>query len=223
MTSETHLQQMLVTLRTRLLVMCASTSLALDDACKAFLEGDMGRASAVMDGDAAINELENEIDEKALSLLARAQPVARDLRFVVSALRMVADLERIADEAASIAERTIVMQGLSTAPVLDDIAELMSIARRIFDNAVAAFREGDKELALNVCRDEDQATLVEMRIIQRLMQGMNEDVSPQMAMHVILISRACNRVWRRSINMAEHAYFILQGVSLKHKRVELEE
>ena len=109
---ETRLQQMLVTLRTRLLVMCAATGLALDDACRALKEGDVGRASAVIDGDDAINALENEIDEKALSLLARVQPVAGDLRFVVIALRMVADLERIGDEAASIAERTLIMQGL---------------------------------------------------------------------------------------------------------------
>ena len=220
MTSETHLQQMLVTLRTRLLVMCASTSLALDDACKAFLEGDVGRASAVIDGDAAINDLENEIDEKALSLLARAQPVAGDLRFVVSTLRMVADLERIGDEAASIAERGIVMQGLHLAPIMDDIGELMHLARKIFNNAVTAFREADKDMALAVCRDEDHAQLVEMRIIQNLMQDLGQNLDPQAAMHVILITRSCNRVWRRSINIAEHAYFTLQGVSLKHKKVE---
>lgn len=239
MTSETHLQQMLVTLRTRLLVMCASTSLALEDACIAFREGDVGRASAVIDGDDAINELENEIDEKALSLLARAQPVASDLRFVVSTLRMVGELERIGDEAASIAERTIIMQGLDVAPLMTDICTLMTLVRKIFNDAVTAFRDGDKELALAVVREDDTASLMEMRIIQRLMQDRgsvhgqdNEDccageyanaapsIDPQVAMHVILITRALNRIWRRATNIAENAYFVLQGVSLKHKKVE---
>lgn len=73
---ETHLQQMLVTLRTRLLVMCASTSIALEDAGTALIHKDVGRANAVIDGDEAIDALENDIDDKALSLLARAQPVA---------------------------------------------------------------------------------------------------------------------------------------------------
>lgn len=223
MTSETHLQQMLVTLRTRLLVMCASTGLALEDACIAFREGDVGRASAVIDGDAAINDLENEIDEKALSLMARAQPVAGDLRFVVSTLRMVGELERIGDEAASIAERAIVMQGLCFKAFMPDLATLMDLARKIYNDAVTAFREGDETLALAVVREEDTASLMEMRIIQRLMQelgeGLGQDVDPQVAMHVILITRALNRVWRRSINIAEHAYFVLQGVSLKHKKV----
>lgn len=232
MTSETHLQQMLVTLRTRLLVMCASTSLALEDACIAFREGDTGRASAVIDGDAAINELENEIDEKALSLLARAQPVASDLRFVVSTLRMVGELERIGDEAASIAERTIIMQGLDVTPLMADLSTLMTLVHKIFNDAVTAFREGDRELALAVVREDDTASLMEMRIIQRLMQdrgqnpgaaageGPTHSVDPQVAMHVILITRALNRIWRRATNIAENAYFVLQGVSLKHKKVQ---
>lgn len=227
MTSETHLQQMLVTLRTRLLVMCASTGLALEDACIAFREGDVGRASAVIDGDAAINELENEIDEKALSLLARAQPVAVDLRFVVSTLRMVGELERIGDEAASIAERTIIMQGLNTTPLMADLCTLMDLVRKIYNDAVCAFRDGNKELALAVVREDDTASLMEMRIIQRLMQAREpaqgqdsaQTIDPQVAMHVILVTRALNRVWRRATNIAENAYFVLQGVSLKHKKV----
>ena len=96
-----YLQQLLVSLRTRLLVMCASVGIALEDAGKAMAAGDPGRAASVIENDAAIDALENEIDEMALQLLARTQPVAGDLRFVVSALRMVVDLERIGDEAVS--------------------------------------------------------------------------------------------------------------------------
>ena len=73
--------------------------IALEDAGKAMAAGDPGRAASVIENDAAIDALENEIDEMALQLLARTQPVAGDLRFVVSALRMVVDLERIGDEA----------------------------------------------------------------------------------------------------------------------------
>ncbi|RXE62716.1 PhoU family transcriptional regulator, partial [Muribaculaceae bacterium Isolate-001 (NCI)] len=89
---ENYLQQMLVTLRTRLLVMCASVGIALEEAGKALAANDPGRAAAVIESDGSIDELENEIDEMALRLMARTQPVAGDLRFVVSALRMVVDL-----------------------------------------------------------------------------------------------------------------------------------
>lgn len=216
---ETHLQQMLVTLRTRLLVMCAATGLALDDACKALLEGDAGRAGAVIDGDDVINALENEIDAMALSILARAQPVARDLRFVVSALRMVLDLERIGDEAASIAERTILMRDMPPLPIMDDVKNLAHMARKLYTDAVSAFREGNRELALRVGRD-DEAIQMEVRIFQRLMQDMGTRIDPHTGIHVILILRALNRIWRRAVNIAEHTYFVLEGVSIKHKKVD---
>lgn len=111
-----YLQQLLATLRTRLLVMAASVGIALEEAGKALAANDPGRATAVMENDAAIDALENEIDEMALQLLARTQPVAGDLRFVVSALRMVVDLERIGDEAVSVAEQAVLMQDTPAAP-----------------------------------------------------------------------------------------------------------
>ena len=103
-TKETQLQQMLTQLRTKLLMMGAAVGIALDEAGAALMEGNAGRAAAVVDGDAAINAMENEIDELALSVLVRNQPVAHDLRFVVGALRMVIDLERIGDLAENIVE-----------------------------------------------------------------------------------------------------------------------
>ncbi len=216
---ESQLQQMLVTLRTRLLVMSAMVGLALDDACKALRESDVGRASAVIDGDKAINDLENEIDAKALSLLARTQPVACDLRLVVSSLRMVIDLERIADEAASMAERTLLMEGLDiNSAVLEELEELMNVSSTIYQDAIAAFREADPEKALEVLHHEDRAALLDMRIMHKLTHQLSSGIDPQLVMFVSLISRSLNRVWRRAMNLAEHTYFIYTGVSLKHKR-----
>ncbi len=217
--SENQLQQMIVTLRTRLLVMSAMVGLALDDACKSLQEGDTGRASAVIDGDMAINELENEIDAKALSILARTQPVASDLRFVISAMRMVLDLERIADEAARMAEFAVIMEGLDHVDedILQDINALMKTARRIYTEAIDAFREGDYEKALKVRQHEDEAALLDVHIMHKLSH--RRHVDPQLSIQVILISRTLNRVWRHATNIAEHTYFIYAGESLKHRRV----
>ncbi len=217
--NENQLQQMLVTLRTRLLVMSAMVGLSVEDACKALQDGDVGRASAVIDGDAAINELENEIDAKALSLLARTQPVACDLRLVVSALRMVIDLERIADEACSIAERTLTMQGTSLAVIAHELEELIEIVRSSFVAAINAFRTGNTEEALAVRKHEDDAVLLDMRIVHKLTQKLETTPDPHVAMYGILVSRSLNRIWRRSMNLAEHTYFTYAGESLKHKHV----
>ena len=215
-----YLQQLLVTLRTRLLVMCASVGIALEEAGKALVANDPGRAAAVIESDVAIDALENEIDEMALRLLARSQPVASDLRFVVTSLRMVVDLERIGDEAVSMSEQAILMQDMPGFSVIPRVRELYVSAREAFENAVRVFRENDAQGALIMSRGDDEAVQTEVRIIQGLMEGLSDPQSPlepQQAMHIILVTRSLTRIWRRSVNIAEHVYFISRGESLKHK------
>ena len=215
-----YLQQLLVTLRTRLLVMCASVGIALEEAGKALVSNDPGRAAAVIESDVAIDALENEIDEMALRLLARSQPVASDLRFVVTSLRMVVDLERIGDEAVSMAEQATLMQDMPGFSVIPHVRELYVSAREAFENAVRVFRENDAQGALIMSRGDDEAVQTEVRIIQGLMEGLSDPQSslePHQAMHIILVTRSLTRIWRRSVNIAEHVYFISRGESLKHK------
>ncbi len=215
-----YLQQLLVSLRTRLLVMCASVGIALEDAGKAMAAGDPGRAASVIENDAAIDALENEIDEMALQLLARTQPVAGDLRFAVSALRMVVDLERIGDEAVSMAEQAILMQDKPGFGVIPHVREMYYKASEAFDRAVRVFRENNAQDALHMLRGDEEAVQSEVRIIQQIMESLSDpdsSLDPYQAMHIILVTRSLTRVWRRSINIAEQVYFISQGESVKHK------
>ncbi len=215
---ETILQQQLVTLRTRLLLMCASVGVALDDCGKSLAVLDVGRATAVMDGDAAVDALENDIDEMALTVLARNQPVAGDLRFVVSALRMVVDVERIGDEAVSIAEHGILLRDLPVCPPMPDVLDFLARSRAAYEKAVQAFRQEDSTAARALSRSEDEAVQAEVRLLQRCMDSFGEGrLDQQCFMHLILIIRACTRIWRRSANIAEHVYFIARGESLKHR------
>ncbi|MBB5143221.1 phosphate signaling complex protein PhoU [Desulfovibrio intestinalis] len=221
-----YLQQLLVTLRTRLLVMCASVGIALEEAGKALAANDPGRAAAVIESDASIDALENEIDEMALRLLARSQPVASDLRFVVTSLRMVVDLERIGDEAVSMAEQAILMQDMPGFGVIPHVRELYTGAREAFENSVRVFRENDAQGALAMSRGDDEAVQNEVRIIQGIMECLSDpqcSLEPHLAMHIILVTRSLTRIWRRSINIAEHVYFISRGESLKHKGENREE
>lgn len=216
---ENQLPQMLVSLRTRLLIMCASVGIALEEAGKALAANDPGRAAAVIESDAAVDDLENEIDAMALRLLARTQPVAGDLRFVVSSLRMVVDLERIGDEAVSMAEQAILMQDMPGYGVIPYVREMFDKARQAFEQATAVFRANDAEGALAMSLGEDEAVQCEVRIIQRIMERLSApkaDLEPHLAMHIILVTRSLTRIWRRSINIAEHVYFINQGLTLKH-------
>ena len=221
-TKETQFQQSITQLRTRLLVMCASVGIALDEACAALADGNLGRAVAVVDGDGAINGLETEIDEMALTLLVRNQPVAQDLRFVVAALRMVSELERIGDEAASIAERTLILNAPLPEPVMKSVTPLMELAVSLYKKATEAFRDGEPEKAWQLCRSEDESTQMEVRALQGVMDyfclNNNDGRSGQayVGMHGILICRALNRVCHRAANIAEQTYFIVRGENIKH-------
>lgn len=222
---ETQLQQMLTRLRTKILVMSATVGIAVDEACAALVEGNIGRAGAVVDGDAAIDDMENEIDELALALLALNQPVAQDLRFVVAALRMVIDLERIGDEAATIAERVIILQTPLPQVVMSTVSVLMHSASTLYKYSVESFRAGDAARALELCRNDDEITQQEVAALQNLMDyfcsippaegGIGQSYA---GMHGILICRSLSRICRRSANIAEHAFFIAKGLNLKHKK-----
>ncbi|SBW07209.1 Phosphate transport system regulatory protein PhoU [uncultured delta proteobacterium] len=224
---ETQLQQMLTQLRTKLLMMGAAVGIALDEACTALEEGNLVRAAAVVDGDAAINAMENEIDELALSILVRNQPVAHDLRFVVGALRMVIDLERIGDEAASIAERTVTMEKSLPTGVMQAAGVLMRSAISMYVQAMDAFRTANKDGALRLCRVDDEIARQEMAALQRVMEhfcgepggepGEGRKGLSYEGMNGILICRSLNRVCRRCANIAEHTYFVVEGVNIKHQ------
>ena len=156
----------------------------------------------------------------ALRLLARTQPVAGDLRFVVSALRMVVDLERIGDEAVSMAEQAILMQDMPGYGVIPHVRVMFDKARQAFEQAVVIFRENDVEAALDMSRGEDEAVQCEVRIIQGIMErlsGHGTDLEPHLAMHIILVTRSLTRIWRRSINIAEHVYFINQDDQMLYR------
>ena len=221
---ETQLQQMVTQLRTKLLMMGAAVGIALDEACAALEEGNAIRAAAVVDGDAAINAMENEIDELTLSLLVRNQPVAHDLRFVVGTTRMVIDLERIGDEAASIAERVVTMEKNLPAPVLQAAGDLMRSAVAMYIKAMDAFRTANKDAALRLCRVDDDIARQEMAALRHVMEffcgepdGQRKRISYE-GMNGILICRSLNRICRRCSNIAEHTYFIVEGVNIKHQK-----
>ena len=214
-------RRMLATLRTRLLVMFAHVGIALDESGKALALDDAARALAIQEGDAVIDDLENEIDE--LCLMARLQPVAGDLRFVVAALRMVVDLERIGDEAAAIAERVLLLHELPLRE--EDMRRLRAMfaqSRAAFAQASGAFREEDAGSARDLRASEDEALQAEVALLQALMPLPGEDgraADPRAAIHAMLIVRSLTRIWRRSANIAEQIHFMCRGDSLKHERL----
>ncbi len=228
-TKETQLQQMLSQLRTRLLVMFAAVGIALEEALLALESANKGKAQAVIDGDDLINAKENEIDELALSILVRNQPVAHDLRFVVAALRMVSELERIGDEAVDIATLTCRMDCSPSPKMFSTLAPLVSNARDIYSQVQELFKNPSAVKALELSRGDVDSTQLEFTVLQTIMTELSRE-GGENCKHTnlvscsstqgILIARALSRVCGRAINLAEQIYFIEQGVNIKHLPAE---
>ena len=221
--NESYIQQLIVSLRTRLLVMGASVEIAVDNMKKAVSSMDIGTAQAVIENDDTIDDLENELDEMSLAVMARAQPVARDLRFVVSALRMVVDMERVGDEAASICSQVLLMKGVDVKTVLGLVEPHMSSSIAAFSQAMDIVRRDDHDAALAMRSTDDEAMQSEVATIERLMklleQKDNGGMDPVLVMHLILLVHSLTRIWRRAANIAGHVYFASLGDSLKHASI----
>ena len=224
-TKETQLQEMLTQLRTRLLVMFAAVDIAMNESCDALQNSNKGKARAVIDGDKVINDKENEIDELALSILIRNQPVAHDLRLVVGALRMVGELERIGDEAVGIAFRVLDIEDKVPPVVINAVAPLIEKAQSLFQAANALFKNATSDNVFSICEQKNDISKLELEALHQIMDklgklpeencGSDEFCSLSQG---ILISRSLNRICGRSINLAEQVYFIENGINIKHKK-----
>lgn len=228
-TKETQLQQMLAQLRTRLLVMFAAVEIALNESFAALLKGNKGKANAVIEGDAIVNDKENEIDELALHILVRNQPVAHDLRLVVGALRMVGELERMGDEAVAIARRTLLIEEQPAPLVLEAIVPLIEKAQNLFGAVSALFKDSNSAGVLDVCRQKEDIGKLELEALHEIMQKMKslppeslKTNEPCSLTQGILVTRSLNRICGRAVNLAEQVYFIENGVNIKHTPISAE-
>ena len=188
-------------------------------AAKSLGDGSLARQVAPLDTE--IDRKERDIESLCLKLLLQQQPVARDLRQISAALKMITDLERIGDEAVTVAEQTVLMEDVPGRRILtDEVCGMMQRAREAFMRAMDCFREGNGQEALALRNCEDEALQNEMRIVQRLLELLRQEEDkrpdPQLVMHTLLVVRALTRIWRRSVNLAEQVYFMQHGQSLKH-------
>lgn len=214
---ETHLQQLMDSLRGRLLTLAAMASQATHDAVAALMEHDRDKAAAVIDGDAALDRMEVELDDSIMQILARAQPVACDLRLLLGGIRLIADLERIGDEAVSVAQRAALMGDFSSPADLSWLRALGTRAESTLTDAVRAFRDKDTELALSIRCQQDETTQMAVAGFQHIMRELQAGhADAWYALHLILAARALERICSRAVNVAEHAYFLAKGINLKH-------
>ncbi|GFM35723.1 phosphate signaling complex protein PhoU [Desulfovibrio psychrotolerans] len=215
---ETHFHAQLDKMRLKVLEMAAYTQKAIEDACKALLERDGDLAQKVIDNDMQINLLECEIDDMSLRLLALDQPLAVDLRSIVGIMRVSVNLERVGDEAVNIAEKAMFLSTRPPLPFGGQLKELSDVALEMFRASIMAFREGDPDLARDICRWDSQCNALDVMVIKDLVNYMSKEApAVERAVSTVLTSRSLERVGDLSTNIAEAVVFIVEGVSIKHR------
>ncbi|EPR41232.1 phosphate uptake regulator, PhoU [Desulfovibrio sp. X2] len=211
-----HLDKELSSLRLKLLEMSSLCDKALAAALKSAFERDTDLAETVIEGDSEINRLHCTVDEDTLTVLAREQPVARDLRFLLGSTYMAANLERVGDQAVNIAERAVLLNQRPALPHNPLMEELALHVQAMFRKAIQAYNAEDADLAMQVCDMDSHADNLNMKILKHYMDYMiQESRAVERAVHKIIMARCLERVGDQTTNIAENLIFILKGVDIR--------
>jgi len=204
-------------LKERLLVMAGMAEQAIQSAVEAYRVRDISLCDLVVRSEMSINSFEREIDQMALDLLAMEQPMAIDLRFILAVIKINADLERVGDQAVSIADR---VRDIQAFPVFDlpvDIPRMASLASAMVRKALQAFIEADAELATSVLTMDDSVDKLNDSAFFALSNLIKEQphYTPQ-ALHALMIARNLERVGDHATNIAEDVIFWVRGADVRH-------
>lgn len=212
-----HYEQQLRKIRDRLLAMSGKAESALQDAMEALVERSLSLATEVIERDDEIDGMELEIDDLALQTLALEQPVASDLRFLATVLKIVRDVERIGDIAVNSAERT---REILTEPELKPLVDLpvMSrLAQESLRKSLDAFVNGDVEQAEQVIRDDTRLDYMYEQILRELLTYMLEDPHTiSRCVKLMFIAKGLERVGDHASNIAEMVVFLVRGKDIRH-------
>ena len=214
---ETHFQQELEKLETTIMRMFTLTERSLSKAITAMRERDDDKAQEVIEEDEQLNNLEVEVDDITLHILALWQPVARDLRFITGCSRIATNLERIGDQATNICERVLMLNQKPRLTLMNSVEALAEKALTMFRDVIKAFSDQDSEASMQICRTDSEVDEMNIRIMRKLIDFMiTENVIVERAVHCIIIANALERVGDLATNIGEDVVFISRGINVKH-------
>ncbi|HBE88989.1 MAG TPA: phosphate transport system regulatory protein PhoU [Elusimicrobia bacterium] len=218
-----HFDEELQDLKGAVMRMASLARQALMKAVEALKGRDPAAAREVMGSDAELDALELEIDERCLDLIARHQPMARDLRFITTAIRLNAELERIGDLAVDVAQRALDLSGKPLLKPLVDIPRLAELAARMTGEATEAFVNGDAELARKVVLSDPEADGLKRAVEKELVEDymMKDGSTADRAVPLLLAARHLERVADHAVSMAEDIIYMVEARVVRHRPGEL--
>ena len=224
MATETHFQKELEALKENLLKMAATVEEALRNSVQSLVKRDSDLARKTFEFEDRINKMENAIDEMCLKLLALRQPMAADLRFITSAMKITTDLERMGDQAVNIAERVLSLNEDPQLKPYIDIPRMTEIVQSMVKDVLDAFVNRDSKLARSVCARDDLVDGLNDQVVRELLTYMMSDPKTiTRAVHVMIVARCLERIADHATNIAEDVIFMVDALVIKHHADERKE
>jgi phosphate transport system protein len=213
-----HFHDQLDALKRTLIDMSEKAERLVELSVEALLEHDAGKAQAVIAGDKALDALEIEVEQAAIALLALQQPMARDLRFIVAAIKVSSDIERVGDHGVNIAQsalRLIEMKSnITPDPEIQDMARR---SRAMLSDSLDALIRADGALGRAVCRADDAVDALQDSVFRILLTHMMESPTRiSEALELLLVGRNLERVADLATNIGEDAVYLAEGKQIKH-------
>ena len=212
-----HFQEELGQLKTRLLEMGGLAEDRVRSAVEGLVERDVPLIDRVLAGDGPINQLHIEIDGRCFKLLALYQPMAVDLRAIVSAVKINTDLERVGDLAVNIAEAVVRYMRHPAVKELIDIPRMAAIAQTMLRDSLDAYVRRDTVLAQAVLDADDALDALKTQVFRELLTYMLQDPTTiEPALDLILVSRHLERIGDHATNIAEDVIFMVLAKDVRH-------
>ncbi len=212
-----HFQEELQQLKTRLLEMGGLAEERVRAVVQALVDRNGAVVDRVLGGDGPINQLHIEVDSRCFKLLALHQPMAVDLRAIVSAVKINTDLERVGDLAINIAEAVKRYMRHSPVKELIDIPRMADIAQRMLRDALDAYVRRDMTLAQAVLDEDDALDALKTQVFRELLTYMLQDPrSIEPALDLVLVSRHLERIGDHATNIAEDVIFVVLARDVRH-------
>jgi phosphate transport system protein len=216
-----HFEQELELLKGKLLEMSALVESAVYRSVQGVVEKNQELAEQVLKNEARINQLEIEIDDMAISILALQAPLAADLRLVTAAIKINNDLERMGDLSVNIAQSALSLMKDPIIRPLIDIPHIAGLAQSMVRKALDAFVNRDAELARSVLASDDAVDNMRTASYHELISFMesNPQQVPQ-ALYLLSVVRNLERIADHSTNIAEDVLFLVKGIDVRHHNEE---
>jgi phosphate transport system protein len=195
----------------------------VEDAIESLASGSPALINQILGHELVINSLERSIDELAGQIIARRQPTAGDLRFVLAVVGMTTDLERIGDEAKKIAlqARKIFADGMSARPRTLEIRRMSTIVQDMLRQAITALEALDPRAAVALARRDEESDLVFQGVLRQLISFMIEDPRTiSSCLDFLFVAKSLERIGDHAVNVSEHVVYAATGQDVRHASLE---